>query len=252
MKIFQKYALDFDAEQTQYIVFPKSSGVNDTLKSTEDGFTFSIWFKGKADNNNGNFFSFGYWYATRFRFSSAGYKRVQLGYGSLVEANYLFESFTSGVVYNDGNWHHWVVTYDGHSRVLYSYVDGNVDMNARTTILSKHEIWSDLDKIVGAYSSNGLEPINAIIGEIRIYNRPLTEEEIQYLYNGGHIEDGLVFWLYPNEEDVVLDDDEQTVLQVTERINGYVGTAYNGVKLVDGKDIDQLQKTKKVLVVKRV
>jgi len=252
MKIFQKYALDFDAEQTQYIVFPKSSGVNDTLKSTEDGFTFSVWFKRKADNNNGSFFSFGEWYATRFRFWNDGRLLCQLGYGSLVEAGYLMKSFNSGVSYNDGNWHHWVVTWDGHNRVLYSYVDGNVDMDARVTKLSKHEIWSNLDKIVGAYSSVGSEPVNAVIGEIRIYDRPLTEEEIQYLYNGGHIEDGLVFWLYPNEEDVVLDDDGQTVLQVTERINGYVGTAYNGVKLVDGKDIDQLQKTKKVLVVKRV
>jgi len=38
-------------------------------------------------------------------------------------------------------------------------------------------------------------------------------------------------------------------LSVTEKINGYVGTAYNGVKLVDGKDIEL---NKNFIIVKKV
>ena len=247
MKIFQKYSLELDVGR--YINF----AIDDTFRNRfNNGITISFWYKGIGWGDPTKYSYLvclsGSWvdgtinrvawkvtqeYIT-FQWGVAYYK----GVSPISYANWI-----------DGSWHHYVgIVSENYMKF---YVDGvligskDLKDDGLIGIIDLTNVPFQIQTDWATYSIGN-------IGEIRIYDRPLTEEEIQYLYNGGHIEDGLVFWLYPNEEDVVLDDDGETVLQVTERINGYVGTAYNGVKLVDGKDIDQLQKTKKVLVVKRV
>jgi len=250
MRIFQKYAFKVGANGSGYVGIDFG---NILLDGIDVGYTVAYWVKfvnmSNPDYNN---------YVQPISFGDCSQT------GMLIEEDGTLNVSASTIL---GSWdrRYWIGYADFGS---WNFIVGTFKIDYDNGV-SKLAIYKD-GMLLGESSYDNLVPMkksyvkvnmnggNTVIeryytlGEIRVYNRPLTEKEIVYLYKGGHIEDGLVFWLYPNEEDVVLDDDGQTVLQVTERINGYVGTAYNGVKLVDGKDIDQLQKTKKVLVVKRV
>lgn len=247
MRLFQKYAFDFDASKTQYIYF--DSIVKQVLSEAYDGFAISFWYQGNVDGNSGNFISWTYCAEVyRIRQNSNGILYSYLTH--LIGDAYVTALSVNSI--NDGNWHHVVAVWDGGQRRYTFYIDGMLD-NTCSVSFNIIDIGVAYGITLGAADRYGREPLSGKMGDIRIYNRPLTEEEIQYLYKGGHIVDGLVFWLYPDEESVTLDSDGQTVLSITEKVNGYVGTAYNGVKLVDGKDIDIAKSLgKKFLIVRKV
>jgi len=254
MKIFQKYSLELDVDRC--IDF----AIDDSFRNKfKNGITVSFWYKGMGWGG-------GYNYDYLVSISSRWFDMDGDGDNDTINrisfqtTDYYIEfqrgvsyyiRYTQTLTYNDyldNQWHYYVGIISEDYMKLYVDNDliGQIDFKqyGQIGIVNLQDVNFDIAK----FSSECIGKF----GELRVYNRALTKKEVEYLYNGGHIEDGLVFWLYPNEEDVVLDDDGQTVLQVTERINGYVGTAYNGVKLVDGKDIDELKTSKKVLVVKRV
>ena len=246
MKIFQKYALGLDVGQ--YITFNIDSSFKNMFK---DGITVAFWYKGLGWGDPTKYdylvhFSGRWVNNTIDRIAFYIDEKYIRFYWGVKDYTYRGSSLYK---YNDGKWHFYVGIV-GHNRMAY-YVDG---------VLISELALSDNNLVnVVSFESIGASRIaynHQVVGNIadlRLYNRPLTEEEIQYLYKGGHIVDGLVFWLHPDEESVTLDSDGQTVLSITEKVNGYVGTAYNGVKLVDGKDVDEAKsKGKRYIIVRKV
>ena len=169
------YALSFDG--SSYVAFgnPSALQLGDTAQS------FSFWIK--TTNANG--------YIWSKNNSGAGALQLQLFNGRLYTYKGGFTQDSSTNTYNDGNWHHVVVTYSG-SRIDY-YKDGSAngsDTSIAGTIsdtLSAYlGIRSDLD---ANYRYNGL------LDDFRIYNKVLSSGEIATLYAKGNVTDGLVMHL---------------------------------------------------------
>lgn len=245
MKIFQKYALEInnpDKYADSRIVF---ANFDNTL--IKDEVTILVWFKPKYIHYGENQylvslvnrFAIGY-------IAGDGRKIFRFIWAPRTDDPDYYEGGGDYVYdWQENIWQHWAATLRGGR--YKGFVNGTKmfdRMDDPITFKSYHD-----RLVIGGLSSYGC--INGTIGEVRIYDRALSDAEIQYLYNGGHIEDGLVFWLYPDEESVTLDSDGETVLSITEKVNGYIGTAYNGVKLVNGKDVDS-SSGKRVLLVKKV
>jgi len=82
--------------------------------------------------------------------------------------------------HHDGEWHHLVVTYSSDSRTIISYLDGKKDNS---------NVLSGLSTYLMSTSSNPLYLLrwgssykNGLIDDVRVYNRALSETEIQNLY----------------------------------------------------------------------
>jgi len=92
-----------------------------------------------------------------------------------------FSTLSTPQQYDDGNWHHLTVTYDSSTAKIYidKKIEGNRSFNNSTISLnigSRHS---------NDGSTSGNDSWNGKLNEARIYDRPLTKSEIQYLYNVG-------------------------------------------------------------------
>ncbi|MGB2864216.1 MAG: glucoamylase family protein [Sedimentisphaerales bacterium] len=74
---------------------------------------------------------------------------------------------------NDENWHHIAGVYDGS--MLYMYQDGN-DVDSKSVHGSINSKWSKV--LMGENGQAANRYWNGLIDDVRIYNRPLTAEEI--------------------------------------------------------------------------
>ncbi|MFD0712875.1 sialidase family protein [Paenibacillus sp. GCM10027626] len=138
---------------------------------TDKDFTLSAWVKtsktgkvqfvlNKGDTNAS------YW----LRFEADGTLRFLLDYGST------YDDVRSTAAYNDGKWHHVAGTVKrGAGMAL--YVDGvKVAANGQ---LSGGSVSSQLPLTVGVPGANSL---TGLVDEVKLYNYPLGEQEIQQLY----------------------------------------------------------------------
>lgn len=247
MRLFQKYALEFYGSVVNTTVrFSNMSG----YRYLKDKFAISLWLKPSASQRNQNIYPFSFYGQFAVRVAYGGVPNLGFIYRYDWMDAYHYNSLNLGIDICDGKWHHIVVIKDESVIV---YVLDNVIVYSGNVVGDVKIVQNNVNSIyVGAWHDS-YGHFDGRIGEVRVYNRPLTVEEVQWLYRGGHIVDGLVFWLYPDEESVTLDSDGQTVLSITEKVNGYVGTAYNGVKLVDGKDVDEAKsKGKRYIIVRKV
>ena len=79
----------------------------------------------------------------------------------------------------NGDWTHVVGVYDGSQLKL--FMDGEL-VNSTSAIGSIDE--SSGNQQIGRYQGGGYN-FQGKIQEVRLYNRPLTDSEVQYLYNVG-------------------------------------------------------------------
>ena len=95
-------------------------------------------------------------------------------------------SKTSGAVsttlINDNQWHYIVGIRRGNTIEI--YVDGSLE-NSRSCI--EDDISNNMKMVIGKHSTNNSSflPFKGTLNDIRIYNRALSESEIQELYNEG-------------------------------------------------------------------
>ena len=81
-------------------------------------------------------------------------------------------------VLTEGQWHHVVGTWDGLTQRL--YLDG--------VEIASQEPGSVLDATAGIRLSSGAEPLNGMLDDVRVYNRALTEQEINGVMLGAGAE----------------------------------------------------------------
>ena len=78
--------------------------------------------------------------------------------------------------YDDGDWHHVVVTYDGKSGKLYFDGENHVDIAVSGDI-------SQTDEPFHIGDGNNERHFNGVIDEVRIYKKALDENEVLKNYN---------------------------------------------------------------------
>ena len=81
-----------------------------------------------------------------------------------------------------GNWYHIAITYDKTTGKLLLYLNGSLDKTFSGYTKSMKVLTNNLG--IGA-GDDASRFSNAIIDEVRVYNRALTAEEIRYHYNRG-------------------------------------------------------------------
>lgn len=89
-----------------------------------------------------------------------------------------------------GNWYHYTGVIDRNQGELRSYIDGerkvSTSVDTNDTVSHNDPLRIGFD----AYSGNSsYSPLNGRLDDIRLYNKPLSDEEVSNLYNTGSIED---------------------------------------------------------------
>jgi hypothetical protein len=154
-------------------------GVNDYVDcgsgpSNYDNITVSAWMEtstnGALVSNRYNSGSFGTWYTL---FSNV----IEIGDNS--QGGYKYLTFNTPTLNNV--WHHIVYTKDGTTHAI--YVDGILDQQ----FISNADISWNQPLFIGRRWNKGYSVFwfNGIIDDVRIYNRALSAEEIEQLYQSG-------------------------------------------------------------------
>ncbi len=91
------------------------------------------------------------------------------------------DSFGTSV--NDGQWYHIAGVYDDSSQEIELFVDG-IGTGSPTTLLEARDT-ADSNMLIGAsyYSDFITDYYQGIIDEVMLFNRALTDEEIERIYN---------------------------------------------------------------------
>ena len=159
-------------------------------------FSVAAWFKtttnygdeayivnkgGHGTDSSGSNMNYGIWMSTS--------EKVQGGFETSTGSDRMVTSTNS---YNDGQWHHGVVTYDGS--ILRLYVDG-VQVPATLSTSSIPETTGNNHPLkIGANSRIVDNLFTGSIDEVGVWNRALTTTEITNLMNNGvFATNGLVY-----------------------------------------------------------
>ncbi len=158
--------------------------IHNFSESTE--LAVSLWFNTSATSNNHAFFGYSNNYGmyerdTIWGYLDITYKNIKfylnpwVNYGEAIEIN--------NIELNDGLWHH--IIFMRNNSQMNIFVDGvkqprNVTWENPITLFSQNKDWW-----VGAVNNwNGNYMFfNGTIDEFRVYNRSLTDAEIEQLYN---------------------------------------------------------------------
>lgn len=83
--------------------------------------------------------------------------------------------------YNDGNWHHSLLTFNGSSLLL--YIDGKLVAN-QSSITEEPDNTGDQPLRIGANSLDENKFFKGDVDEIRVWDRALNESEAKNTYSG--------------------------------------------------------------------
>jgi len=163
-------------------------------------FTLSAWVKTSSSGqqriiSTGHFgWTNGFFLKASNADSGTDVASVEAGIGAgTVQSSSI--AFSGTVTTNDGNWHHIVVTFDQTNYVAKIYVDGIQSGIVKVTGTCGSVSGSNLNysgcninanhsvnTTIAAYAT-GVEYLNGLADDVRIYNRTLTATEVQDLYN---------------------------------------------------------------------
>jgi hypothetical protein len=175
------YSMDFDGS-SEYIVS------NDALITGNESRSISVWAKSSVSlttNNNQVPFSLGtgsIGNKTKFAIKIRGSQRVQIdAKGYNVDFTSSYPGANWGIIdLNDGQWHHYVVTYATDDLKLYvdgAFIAGSTNYNS---LITQNGV------LIGAWYRNGVfaDYFPGQIDEVSVFNRVLNTTEIAALYDG--------------------------------------------------------------------
>jgi len=94
---------------------------------------------------------------------------------------------SSGISFNDDNWHYIVVSVDSTSGVAKTYLDGVLKKSipiSKTPIVAEGIVLGqDQDRVLGGFTS--AQSYKGLLDEIAIFNRVLSDSEVAGYYNNG-------------------------------------------------------------------
>jgi len=178
------YTTDRNGQTNKAMSF---DGVDDYIVTTKNMYslgdkTFAAWVKPSGTSTVGLFKQYNW----RLTYLSGEDKFIQAHYNGSV---YLY----SNAHMNPDEWSHIVLKYNSSSETIDWYLNGQFDKTSTNA-----PDFEDTLKVIG---SDGLYYFNGALSDLRIYDRALSEQEIQNLYQGykpfikaGESQKGLVGW----------------------------------------------------------
>jgi PKD repeat protein len=172
-------------------------GINESLQPVNG--TLEAWINGKDYSGRSRIFTGSYLGGWRRHVNLAIIRNILI----LTLTN---NSGWSGYTYHAGfqtdNWYHIAATWDG-SNVSF-YVNGSKKQTDNQSLIPKG---NNDPKIIGALNPPwNPEVFNGIIKDVRVYNRSLTDLEIQENYDGNVTTGSLVSWWKMNDGGDIADD----------------------------------------------
>jgi hypothetical protein len=176
------YAPYFTATGSNKLDVPNASNLR--LSS----FTVATWFKttanfpdegvmvnkgGLGSESSGANQNYGIWFTPS--------ERLQGGFETTGGSN---RYITSANAYNDGQWHHGVVTFDNSNNIVRLFVDG-VQIGTLSTTSNPDNIGSQPLRIAGNAQSLTEDFFIGQLDEVGVWNRALNSAEITDLKNNG-------------------------------------------------------------------
>ncbi|KPA16998.1 conserved hypothetical protein, secreted [Candidatus Magnetomorum sp. HK-1] len=125
-------------------------------------------------------------------------------------------------------WHHIVMTYDGNT--IIGYIDGQNEV--ANTVLKGPINYTSYPLSIGRVAHNEAYAFTGAIDDIRIYNRVISELEVQALYYGDCY-DTVVEVVAKNNE--IIQQNNQTIADLNAQINTLINP--DGTSVADGKKI---------------
>src|SRR5918992_5106233 len=168
----------------QLTMFSIASWFNTQMNVSNGSNAFIVTKGGVGSDSEGKNMNYGIWMLDS--------ENIQIGFENSSGANYFVMSSSN---YSDGNWHYAVGTYDGSAVKL--YVDGVQVASNLTTTPTLSPSPSTIPDNTGTQpvriGANSLELVDGKgdgyfigrIGEIRLWNRTLSAEEVSAAYNSG-------------------------------------------------------------------
>src|SRR5215213_6947207 len=187
---YENYAL---AATYNYAPFFTATGSNkldvpDASNLRLSSFTVATWFKttanfpdegvmvnkgGLGSESAGKNQNYGIWFTPS--------ERLQGGFETTGGTN---RYITSANTYNDGQWHHGVVTFDNPNNIVRLFVDG-VQIGTLSTTSNPDNTGSQPLRIAGNAQSLTEDFFIGQLDEVGVWNRALTNAEITNLMNTG-------------------------------------------------------------------
>ncbi|MDZ7611403.1 MAG: LamG domain-containing protein [Candidatus Moranbacteria bacterium] len=146
-----------------------------------ENWSVSLWTKYTDSNCNGNKVAVGRYNGRQWWIGCQG---SEIAGGTLRDSDGVQQNFEGTTLLNDNQWHHLLLTVTrrvDNDRIDF-YVDGNHEKNENPDFTGNFDIGADL--FFGTFTGSDYL-WSGQIDEARIYNRALSEDEIQRLYNMG-------------------------------------------------------------------
>ena len=178
------YAPFFTATGSNRVDVPDAQN----LRLSQPGFTVATWFKttanfpdegvmvnkgGLGSESAGANQNYGLWFTPA--------ERLQGGFETTGGTN---RYITSANTYNDGQWHHGVVTFDNSANIIRLFVDGT-QIGTLSTTSNPDNTGSQPLRIAGNAQSLVEDPFIGQLDEVGVWNRSLIPQEITALMNNG-------------------------------------------------------------------
>lgn len=220
-------------------------------------FSVATWFKTSSDFSTDSFIV----NKGGFGFEDAGLnmnyglymtkdEQIRVGFETSAGTNYFVSSVSK---YNDGQWHYALVTNDGSFVRL--YVDGS-QIGSRSTSGASPDNSGIHPVRIGANSQTANSFFVGNADEIRIWNRPLSSEEVANAYDGNINTSGQVLFIPSSSSITSLKTTSESKLNVTNQMqapenvtalttasgntNNTVTTETTGVKEGNSQDENKL------------
>lgn len=145
---------------------------NDPNLNIENQVTLGAWIKMSSIPSSGNYY-----------FVQGKESQYKIDINSSAIIRFLTgNNWPGAILYSNGAlskdaWYHVVATYNGSSKKIYINGIKNNALSTSGAIPVSNKIFT-----IGAYST-GVTPFNGTIDEVVIFNRALSDEEIENLYN---------------------------------------------------------------------
>lgn len=154
--------------------------------SADEAFSISVWFKVEVPGTNtlvSKYDNAAFPFGWRYEVNAAGQVRVEMVYAGGTE----LDVQTTAVGFDNGQWHHAVLTYDGSRDTggIHIYAD-DIDqpLTINTNNFPSFDMKSNAVFMIGArdFPAN---TFNGLIDEVSIHGRELTLSEASTIYNLG-------------------------------------------------------------------